>query len=265
MKTWVVMNDLQIPFHSVPALDIAFQIIRDVKPTGVVLNGDIVDCYTLSEFAKSPLTHTVLLDEIALAGELMERLAGITYIAHRVWIGGNHEDRLRRYVWKHAPQLGELASLGFSEIFKLDKYGFQWYPYGQWISLGKLIVTHGSMVRTHSSYSARAHYDRFGTSVLIGHTHRMGQYHVRTATSDHVAVENGCLCRLDPEYESYPNWQQGFCFVHVHDDGLFTIEQVRILNERIAVYGGNRYEYVGTTPLIGPKRHAARRGVVRRR
>lgn len=237
----MILNDLQIPFHSIPALAIVKQIIEAEKPDGVILNGDIVDCYQLSEFSKSPLTDVVLLDEIHAAQELMAWLSNVTDPDKRIWIGGNHEDRVRRYVWAHAPSLGQLGSLSFDVLFELKKYGFQWIPYGGWYKLGKLVVTHGSMVRQHSGYTARAHYDRFGCSVLIGHTHRMGQYHVRTAMDDHIAVENGCLCRLDPEYESYPNWQQGFAIVHVHPGGLFSIEQVRILNESFAVYGGTVY------------------------
>lgn len=243
-KTWVVMNDLQIPFVSIPALDLVFQILQVVRPYGVVLNGDIVDCYSLSEFSKSPMTKTTLLQEMDQAAALMQRFCELG-VTERVWIGGNHEDRVRRYVWNKAPELGELAELDFPALFRLPEYGFRWIPYGGWMYLGKLIVTHGSMVLKHSAYTARAHYDRFGSSVLIGHTHRMGQYHIRTALSDHVAVENGCLCRLDPEYEAYPNWQQGFCFVHVSPSGLFSIEQIRILDEAVAVYGGKVYYVKG--------------------
>lgn len=252
--TWVVLNDIQFPFHSSQALRVVKDIVKDVKPSGVVLNGDIVDCYTLSEFTKSPFTRSVLHDEIELADDLMGWASGFAKPDRRIWIGGNHEDRVRRYVWGHAPSLGTVPTLQFDELFRLKKRGFRWVPYGGWVTLGRLVVTHGSMVRQHSAYSARAHYDRFGASVLIGHTHRMGQYHIRTALLDHVAVENGCLCSLTPEYDSYPNWQQGFALVHVHEYGLFAIEQVRILNESFAVFGGKLYGKVGgkgTGPVRG--------------
>lgn len=240
-QTWLVVNDIQFPFHSEQALSIMKRVVRDVSPTGVVLNGDIVDCYTVSQFTRSPYAESSLTDEIELAKKFMAWACEFSRPDRRIWIGGNHEDRIRRYVWENAASLGMLPGLQFETLFHLTEFGFKWVPYGGWIRLGHLIVTHGSMVRRHSAYTARAHYERFGTSVLIGHTHRLGQYHIRTATADHVAIENGCLCSLSPEYDSYPNWQQGFAFVHVHRDGLFSVEQVRILQESFAVFGGKVY------------------------
>ena len=237
MKTWVVLNDLQIPFQDKPVLALVLRFIKDLRPHGVILNGDVVDNYSISNFNKDPLKRADLQREVDEAGALMMQLTG----HERIWLGGNHEDRLRRYLWDH-PEIAGLEALTFEALFNVKKYGFTFYPYGKQWMLGKLMVTHGFMVRSHSGVSAKAHFERLGTSVLIGHTHRLGIYYKTNVRGQHAAYENGCLCRLDPEYVQSPDWQQGFSVVTVGDGGYFAVQQIPILNRRYLLYGRERYE-----------------------
>lgn len=238
MKTYVILNDIQYPFHDKKVLDgLVLPFIEEVKPDGVVLNGDIVDCYTLSSFDKNPMQKGDLNTEIRLAQGLMNRLSKAAKAGECWWLGGNHEDRLRRTIWKNAPALGVVEEMNFDKLFGLQHYGFQWKEYGDHLMLGKLLVTHGDLVREHSAWTARAHFLKYGTSVMIGHTQRIGQYHITNMTGDHAAYENGCLCRLDPEYIKFPNWQQGFAIVHVFENGFFNVQQIRILDRKIFFYG----------------------------
>ena len=239
-RVWAVLNDIQIPWQDRPVLDLVCDFIRALKPHGVILNGDVVDCYELSDWDKNPLVQWGLDREIREATTLLERLA--KHSKERWWIGGNHEDRLRRTLWKN-PKFAHLASLQFPQLFHLSDHGFQWKPYGGVLHLGKLLVTHGSMVSKHSGWTARSHFEKYGNSILIGHTHRLGVYYRTNAKGVHAAYENGCLCRLNPEYVQYPDWQQGFSVVHVAEDGgWFHVEQIPVLKRRRFFYGGTLVE-----------------------
>lgn len=238
MKTWLIMNDLQIPFQDKPVLDLVLDFARVHQPYGVILNGDVTDCYAISDYNKNPLDKPGLQREIDQSRRLLEALAKVS--RERWWLGGNHEDRLRRYLWKN-PEFADLDDLRFPSLFHLGDSGFQWKPYGQGKMLGKLLVTHGFMVHKHSGESARGHFDRLGTSVLIGHTHRLGAYYRTNVRGAHVAYENGCLCKLTPEYAQHPDWQQGFSVVHVDDNGFFSVQQVPILGRKTIMYGDRRY------------------------
>ena len=239
MKTWAILSDLQIPFQDKRVLDLVLRGLKRIKPGGVVLNGDVVDCYELSEFDKNPLGQAGLEREVKEAKWLMGELQ---YIPERWWLGGNHEDRLRRYLWKRATQFAGLDVLRFETLFGLDRAGFNWKPYGGTLKLGKLLVTHGSLVLKHSGWTGRAHFEKYGNSVLVGHTHRLGAYYRTNAKGVHAGYENGCLCRLDPEYVQYPDWQQGFSVVQVHESGWFNVTQVPILKRRRFFYGGEMFE-----------------------
>lgn len=241
MKTYVVLNDVQFPFEDKKVLwDLVVPFVEELRPNGVILNGDIVDCYSLSEFTKNPLEEADLTKEIRLADRLMNRLSKAAKSSDElIWLGGNHEARLQRYVWKHAPVLGAVEGVRFPNLFNLQHYGFQWLEYGDKHYLGKLMVTHGTEVNKHSGWTARSHFLKHGTSVLIGHTHRLGVFHATNDVGDHAAYENGCLCRLDPEYDPSPNWQHGFAVVHVLDDGYFNTQQMRILERKKFFYGSD--------------------------
>ena len=242
IQTWAVLSDLQIPFQDKPVLDLVFKFLGAIRPYGIILNGDVVDCYELSEFDKNPLKDAGLAREIAESGEVMARVAALKP-KRKIWLGGNHEDRLRRTLWKN-PKFAAIQALQFPELFNLAKYGFEWKPYGGIFNLGRLVVTHGSTVRQHSGWTARAHFDKFGGSVLVGHTHRLGVYYCTNARGVHAAFENGCLCRLDPEYAQFVNWQQGFSMVHVDTDntGFFSVQQIPIIRRRMLFYGERRFE-----------------------
>lgn len=241
MRSYAILNDLQIPFEDKKVLwDLVVPFIEELRPDGIVLNGDITDGYDLSDFTKNPLERADLKLEVTKSQRLMDRLSKAAKTGDELWwVGGNHEARLKRYIWKNAKALAIMDEVEFPNLFGLQHYGFRWKEYGDKIYLGKLMVTHGTEVSKHSGWTARNHFLKHGTSVLIGHTHRIGQYHVKNEMGDHAAFENGCLCRLDPEYDPSPNWQQGFAVVHVMDNGYFNVQQMRILERKMFFYGND--------------------------
>lgn len=237
MKVWAVISDVQIPWQDKKVLNLVTDFIRDLKPDGVILNGDVVDCYLISDYDKDParIKSWGLKREMAEAAELMSRFKNIP---ERWWLGGNHEQRWTRIQWRFPAFEGMLQD--FDEAFHMTDHGFAWKPYGGMLNLGKLIVTHGSLVSKHSGQTARQHFDKYGNSVLVGHTHRLGSYFRTNHRGMHGAYENGCLCRLDPEYVQAPDWQQGFSVVHVFDDGMFDVNLIPVLKRRTFFYGGQR-------------------------
>lgn len=239
--TYVVLSDIQIPFHDPLALDVTFQLIEALQPKGTIINGDGTDCYEISDFVRNPRTHARLGREITATRKFLDRLTRVAPDSRRTWSGGNHEDRLRRTGWKHVPALHAAGVLDFPTVYGLRDYGVEWLPYGEGVHLGKLYVTHGSEVRKHSGETGRAHFTKYGQSVLIGHTHRLGAYYHTDLRGTHGAWENGCLCLLQAEYVQYPDWQQGFSVVHVWPNGVFSVQQVPIINRRTLIYGDKTY------------------------
>ena len=245
-KLAVIVNDLQVPFHDVASVKAVLKFVAEVKPDALVLNGDIGDFYEVSDFDKDPARKTNLQTELAAVRTVIDAFAAAAPKAKKFWNDGNHEDRLRRYLWKH-PELASLETLTIPSQLKLAKYGFEYHPYGEgfWLNR-KFFVVHGDIVRSKSSFTARAMYERYLCSGISGHTHRLGSYYNVAHTVDGPEVfgwwENGCLCAMTPEYVQHPQWQQGFAVVHYDDGptGRFQVVQVPVL-DGMFIYGGEAY------------------------
>lgn len=259
----VVLSDIQMPFEDPAALEQSLRVVDSVQPDLVVLDGDIVDCYAESSFLKDPRKAAESTKQgHRRARALMERLA---HVPQKIWMGGNHEQRWQRVVWRQfelnggpGPVAANLLELvksrtgydldlldeagSFERIFDMPAHGFKYYPYSHrlYLAEGNLVVTHGKYVSRHSAYAAKRTFEWLGKSCIVGHTHRQGTYRITMDGREHGAWENGCLCQLEPEYDDAPNWQQGFSVVRI-DGPEFHVVQVPIIRRRgepVAVYGG---------------------------
>ena len=242
-KTYVILNDIQYPFHDEQCLALVKLFIKDIKPDGVRLNGDIVDCYSISSFTKDPMHRADLLTERRYAQDLMGHIA--KYSQDNMWLEGNHEKRLWRLIADRAPALGVFEEVSFPKLFKLDNFGFKWSPYGDLTRLGHLRITHGELVRKDSGATAKAYWNRYRTSVLIGHTQRFGAFYITCLGEQYACFENACLCDLRPDYTPNPDWQQGFSVVHVASDKTYNVQQIPIFKRdgrAFCMYGPERYE-----------------------
>jgi hypothetical protein len=115
----------------------------------------------------------------------------------------------------------------------LDDIGWDYLPYKDYYKLGHLIVTHGQTYRSGVLASVRAEMQRYGGSVLMGHTHRLGMFYHTDLRGPHVGWENGHMSDVNQlTWIKHPDWQQGFSLVKVESNGLFHIQQLPLLGER---------------------------------
>lgn len=223
---FIVISDIHIPFHSKKAIKAMLQFIKLHKVQTVILNGDILDMYDVSRFDKSPDRINSLQKELNKAKALFKELREILPEAEIVFIKGNHEYRLERYLMKH-PELFSLEALKLPNLLQLKDYNIKYCD--KHYKLGPLKITHGSVVRKFSCYTAKAELERNDCSGISSHTHRLGIYYSRTPSRSLAWAESGCLCDLDPEYVDSPNWMNGFIYGYV-DKESFNITTIPIID-----------------------------------
>jgi hypothetical protein len=211
-----------------------------------------MDCYAVSRFVKDPARRGSLPEEIVHA---RARLGLWQRWAKRVeMMEGNHENRLQRYLWSSAPELAGLPALTIPELLGLRERGIAWYPLGQPWKVGDLIHIHGSEVGVGSTYVARNMFNRSAGNVIFGHHHVFQMYLQARARQRELfgAWANGCLCKLDPEYVLWPNWQQGLTIVDYSSKGYFHVDQIPFFSTSAAThlyatFGGQTF----SVPLKG--------------
>lgn len=252
MITAVLYGDSHFPFQDEAALDIVGQVVRVSRPDFIVHMGDPIDAYQLSRFDKNPRRLHTLQDEIDECRAHLVSMRILAPKARYILLEGNHPDRLRRMLWNMPEQVKALNSLrAFTAVMTwpallgLDELGVEFVPYGEESKhtfLPKFLVKHGSVVRKLSAYTARAELDKYNKSGASGHTHRLGQFFHRDSNGNHIWIETGCTCKLDPEYAQDPDWQQG-CVVMTFEPatGAFQAETVYIHNGS-AVFRGQFYK-----------------------
>lgn len=218
----VVISDAQLPFIDEALWQATLKFIEDFKPHDVIINGDWLDCYEISDFDKNPNRLFGLQTELEMASDNLDDLRKRVAVGGKVWwIDGNHEERMNRVIWKRAQGFAFLVA-DIEQALRLDQRCAGYVPYGKHIDYLGFTVTHGNFVSQHSAYTAKKHAERYHSSGCNGHTHRLGSFsYTDGKRRSHTWHEIGCLCRTDLEYtRGIANWQQGFLAGTVHYNAL---------------------------------------------
>lgn len=215
MHKFIVASDFHFPYQDDKAIEQLLVFIKDYKPNTAILNGDVLDFYCLSRFDKDPERIGSLQSELDQVSEFLKELRGVCKKSTQIiYVLGNHEDRLRKYIWTH----NELAGLDNLKIERMIDIKTPNVKITKRFNLGELLFTHGSIVRKYSAYTANAELDKYQNSGASGHTHRLGSFFQSGYFGNREWHESGCMCRLDAVYlDSEPNWQQGFLVGLIED------------------------------------------------
>ena len=239
--------------HDPKALAVVNSVIADVKPHKIIHGGDLLDCHTLSQkFDPDPAELFTIQDEVDAAAAYLDEVAQLAPQAERIWLEGNHENRLTRLVCSLPGAYRELArldviqrSLTWPAIMDTASIGWTFVPAGKQSRtdlLPKLISKHGTSVSKWSGHTAKAEWLKYGKSGTSGHTHRLGKFYHNDHNGAHVWVETGCTCKLDPDYAESPDWQQGLLVVTHREDGeRFSMEDVYI-QDGVAIWRDREYQ-----------------------
>lgn len=239
----VVYGDRQVPFHDPQAFAILLKVIGEVKPHIVLNMGDEVDCWQISDYERDPVREGSLQDDLDLAREQLAQVGEEAKDAAKWYLEGNHEDRLRRCIWKMPGASSQLPKLRvFQETmtlpYLLQLQGIGWrYVESDKQSrtpiLPKLISIHGHQLKgsiTVEGATARKAIQKYGRSVIVGHHHRACQVVRRDHNGQAFGIETGCLCLLDGQpYGVDFNWQQAVTVIEwSKNHKVMAVQQVMI-------------------------------------
>jgi len=217
--TIAVIPDLHIPYHDNDLLEKALAVSKGKDV--IVMLGDLIDAYTVSDFSKDPARKSTLQDEVDQATVLLARIRRENPTAEIHFIAGNHEERIARYIINNAPAFSDMRELKLPVLLKLDEQNIEYHArsgFNKWGCRFK----HGDLVRGKSGYTARGEMEAHRCSGFSGHTHRLG----RAIATDKEGVttewwEAGHLCDTRAaEYVDSPDWQAGMLALSVTDKSV---------------------------------------------
>lgn len=218
----VTINDLHIPFESKKSVKKVLALLEALQPDDIILNGDILDCYSISKHMKRVERKETLQDEFDQGKAFLAKLRMICPNARIRYTIGNHEARLYTYLNSEAKALAVLNSLKFENLMGLKDVGVELFGTDGFLLNRNYLVLHGDVAAAHNGMSAQKMFAKVNMSGSMGHCHRAGRFVKVCAGGRFEFVENGCLCDLNPEYISgVPNWEHSFLLTEYNRDRFY--------------------------------------------
>jgi len=253
----VVFGDVHVPFQDEDAVEMFLTIAKSAKPDAIISCGDFVDFYAISRHLRTPQRRLLLAEEIRQAKILLQRIKSTFPKAVRIFMCGNHEYRLRSYIYSKAVELVGLPELELERLLGLEDWIFldyQDYPQpinndtAPTVYLGNLIIQHGARmgISGNAVNTARCIFLRTLRNILCFHWHHFSQY----LQMDYTGSIRGawvlpCLALPRPHYDNARIFAQGFGVIELYPDESFRVIPIIFINKDgmlIASYEGKQYE-----------------------
>ena len=272
-KTCVIPPDIQIgyfrnmngelePTHDEAAINILLAVIKELQPELIVCVGDNLDLPEMGKYLTYPSYAQTTQAAIDRATMFCAQMRAAAPHARIIWLAGNHEERMPKYILTNAaaayglrkgntPESWPVLSVPY--LCRMDEFGVEYFPgypaADFWVNK-KLRIIHGDRVKSSGS-TAHVYLNAEKTSVIYGHIHRIECAYKTREDYDGprtiMAASPGCLARIDGAIPStkggvdldgrplvrHENWQQGIGIVEYEDDG-----EHKFSYECMAIYNG---------------------------
>ncbi len=240
MKRTLVIPDAHHPFVDKLAWATALAGGRAAKPDIIVVIGDFVDYFQVSAHPKPPERKGRIADEIDAANVALDQLAEIP-TERFIYVAGNHEYRMDRYIRDRAPELFGLKGTTVPEQLQLKARDIEYVPYMDYIKIGKMLYTH-DLERAGKNAAAQVATDA-GTNVVFGHTHRGAvQFQGTVFDGSHVSMNVGWLGDVNSvdykhRIKALRDWQHGFGIVDQDERGYGWCQFIPIVDGTCVIDG----------------------------
>lgn len=244
----LVIPDCHIDSEDRRAYDLMLKAARRLNngrgPAFVYILGDYGDFYAVMGHRKAAAAPRLLMREVRVINDRLDELQRLFPKCQLfVYIEGNHEFRLARYIDEHAPDL--FGATDVPTLLKLDRrprWKFVPYTPDQLVQVAgsKLWARHEPL--SGGTLPAHGTVIKAGCSIIYGHVHTAQASQVVMANGDtHIGISVGWLGDKRKSafhyVRGFHQWSLGFGVVTVEPSGNFFVESARIINYRCLVNG----------------------------
>lgn len=234
IRSLLVLSDIHVPFHDPDALRTAIEWGITAKPDAVLLNGDTLDFYSISDHEKDP-RRVNWQGELEASRQVLKMIRAAFPNVPLYFKAGNHEYRMERHLMKYAPVLIGMPEFELPVLLRMGEIGVEYIRNKRMIHAGELTIGHGDEYKGSGGVNpARWSSLRARESMMLGHFHRVSEHIERTVRGKVRGYWSlGCLCELQPAYMPYNDWSHGFALVHLNADGTFEVENHKIIQGKV--------------------------------
>lgn len=244
MKQALIIPDCHIPYHDKKCYQAMLLAAQDLVLSEIVVLGDYADFYAVNSHGKHPEAQHLLIDEVDAVNQELDLLDSVFPDVPKIFIEGNHENRLERYLINNAPAIFGVTDINFLFQFNTRK-NWTYIPYSKTqvynIMGTRLCARH----EPFSMSSAKASLNKCHTSLVYGHIHRREEYWTRNLLGEQLV--NFSPGWLGDERNTkifgyaFPNWKKGFALVHTDDGSGFNYSIIDFDNNKRCMVNGKVY------------------------
>jgi hypothetical protein len=177
-KTIVVMPDVQAPLHDAELVEKFTRFLGDFQPTELAQVGDFTDSTEISRWVrgKKPEFAGDLQAGFDASRNILENIREVFDGRIRI-VRSNHDDRLEIYLESCAPGLTTLRALTLENQAGFDEYDVEFIRDAVVELAPGWVMAHGdegSLSPSGGKTALGLAKNKFGVSVVCGHTHRAG-------------------------------------------------------------------------------------------
>lgn len=230
--TVIIGSDMHAwPGERSPAFGAMVELIKDLRPSMVIMAGDSFDGARISRHLPGGWAN--LPDVADELDAVRERHAEIESVAPPecplIWTAGNHDSRFGARLAQAAPEFIKVKGFDIADHF--PAWQFCWSIHIN----GHTVVKHRHHQGLHGAYQNTL---KGGKTVVTGHTHRLQAVQWADYNGLRWGIECGTLSDFGPENDKFAygednpsNWSQGLAILTFDRNGmLLEPEFCRVLN-----------------------------------
>jgi len=233
----LLISDLHIPYHNIDAITIALDYGKKEKVNTIFINGDLLDCHTISKFESNPKKRSIK-QEFDATREFLSQLRIAFPKASIYWLKGNHCIRWEKFLYSKVREIWDDDYFFLEERLQLNSVGVKILDDKVLVKAGKLSITHGHHIFKGAFTPvnpSRGAFLRAKQSLIVGHLHRPS-HHPETDLDGKIIScwSTGCLCELRADYSPLVgNTMHGFAHIQIAEDGDYTVKNYSIIKGKL--------------------------------
>jgi predicted phosphodiesterase len=230
------------------------ELIKDMKPSMIIMNGDSFDGARISRHLPGGWAN--LPDVADELDAVKERHGEIERIAPAdcplIWPAGNHDSRFTARLAQGAPEYVRVHGFDIADHF--PAWQFCWSIHIN----NHTVVKHRHHQGLHGAYQNTL---KGGKTIVTGHTHRLQAVQWADYNGLRWGIECGTLSDFGPSNDKFAygednpsNWSQGFAVLTFTDSGaLLEPEFCRVINGTAYFRGQSVYSASGSVKIMPQK------------
>jgi predicted phosphodiesterase len=247
-QKWLVIPDVQFPYHDKRTVNAILEYGRDNFWDGCLQLGDFMDWDFISRWTKENARRIEgqrFLREYEKANEFLDLFVDAVRYKNKdakiVILEGNHDNRIEQVIDKTPAYEGMLEMEKNLRFKERDITYWKYWTHRKPYRIGKALFIHGEYT---SDQHAKKHALNFNHNLFYGHTHDRQLYSKTTMGRTIQAESLGTVSKYDLMYmgKKPSNWVQCFGTFYFNEDGTFNHYVTNVVNHKFTSPDGKEYQ-----------------------